>query len=331
MQMLKGKSELEGALTYLGLMEKAREIFAELGSRAVLSYLKSSYRLLSKVYHPDLNPENSQRAKEVQQRLNRVGRLIDDVKDEEIIELIGQGAPTRAERKMKILVVEDEFGLQEIFRDIFLMEGYDVRVAVDGDKGYEVFIQFQPDLVFTDVVMPKMNGLEMVRKIREVNPRIKVIYVSGFFGIKGLKKELDEDILKYAYPTLSKPFKTSAMLELVKLYAVLASGDRLQSLRMLRERDQETAAIPILSPEASYLVMDILKDNPPPQTHRVPLSVVAANQVAWKTGTSYGFGDAWAVGVSAGKVVAVWVGNFDDVGNRDFIGRTAAVPCSSTG
>ena len=98
------------------------------------------------------------------------------------------------------------------------MEGYDVRVSVDGVNGYEVYCQFEPDLVFTDVVMPKMNGLELVKKIREVNPKIKVIYISGFFGIKRLKRELDEDILKYEYPTLSKPFKTSEMLDLVKTY-----------------------------------------------------------------------------------------------------------------
>ena len=63
-----------------------------------------------------------------------------------------------------------------------------------------------------------MNGLELVRKIRVVNPQIKVIYISGFFGINRLKRELDEDILKYGYPTLSKPFKTSEMLDLAKSY-----------------------------------------------------------------------------------------------------------------
>ena len=41
-----------------------------------------------------------------------------------------------------------------------------------------------------------------------------IIYISGFFGIKKLKADLDEDILKYGYPTLSKPFKTSDMLEI---------------------------------------------------------------------------------------------------------------------
>lgn len=216
--MLKNRIDLEKELYFLGLLDKAREIHAELGDKAVLSYIKSSYRLLSKVYHPDLNPKNLEKAKITQQRLNRVSSILSQMKDEELIELIKKGAKKTSKRKKRILIVEDEFGLQEIFRDIFLMEGYNVRIAVDGVNGYEFYQQFGPDLVFTDVIMPKMNGLELVKKIREINPKIKVIYISGFFGIKRLKRKLDEDILRYGYPTLSKPFKTSEMLDLVKNY-----------------------------------------------------------------------------------------------------------------
>jgi len=215
---LKNGIDLEKELFFLGLLDKAREIHAELGDKAGLSYIKSGCRLLSKVYHPDLNPKNTEKAKITQQSLNRVSSIISKMKDEEIIELIRKGAKKPVKRKKKILVVEDEFGLQEIFRDIFLMEGYDVRIAVDGVNGYKFYRQFEPDLLFTDVVMPNMNGLELVRKIREVNPKIKVIYISGFFGIDRMKRELDEDILRYGYPTLSKPFKISEMLDLVKSY-----------------------------------------------------------------------------------------------------------------
>jgi len=214
-----GKStDLEKELIYLDLLEKAREIHAELGESAALSYIKSSYRLLSKVYHPDLNPKNIKKAKRLQLSLNNLSRLIDEIDDKELIELIGRNIPDREVGKKKILIVEDEFGLQELFRDIFLMEGYEVRVAVDGVNGYEVFRDFRPDLVFTDVVMPNMSGIELVKKIREINPRIKVIYISGFFGIKRLKRELDEDILRYGYRTLSKPCKTSEMLNMVHDY-----------------------------------------------------------------------------------------------------------------
>jgi CheY-like chemotaxis protein len=215
---LNKKAALIKDLKFLGLFEKAKEIYSELGENAVLSYVKSSHRLLSKVYHPDLNPGNTDKALITQQKLNRVSEAISSMDDQEIIDLFRQPPKGHDKRKKKLLVVEDEFGLQEIFRDIFTMEGYDVRVAVDGDNGYEAYLKFKPDLVFTDVVMPKMSGLDLVRKIRETEPEIKVIYISGFFGIRRLKQQLDEDVALYGYPTLAKPFKTSSMLEIVRNY-----------------------------------------------------------------------------------------------------------------
>jgi penicillin-binding protein 1C len=116
------------------------------------------------------------------------------------------------------------------------------------------------------------------------------------------------------------------MLELAELYAALANGGLLQPMRMLEEPAPKWPPKRILSPEASFLVLDILKDNPPPESHRLPLSVVTGNQVAWKTGTSHGFRDAWAIGLCAETIVAVWVGNFNGEGNRAFIGRSAAGP-----
>ena len=209
--------ELENELIYLGLLEKAREIYFELGERAVLSYIKSSHRLLSKVYHPDMNPENKDRAEMIQQRLNRLSHLISHTTDEELIKLIKEGAENKEKRK-KIMVVEDEITLQELFKDVLIMEGYDVKIAQDGEIGYIEYFKFEPDLIIADVVVPKMSGLELVRKIREKHFGIKVIYISGFFGLTGLKYEIDKDVRNYGYPTISKPFKISHLLEVVNDY-----------------------------------------------------------------------------------------------------------------
>jgi len=210
---------LERDLADLGLLEKAREICSELGETSAVSYIKSSYRLLSKVYHPDLNPRNADKARELQRKLNRLNESLKCVDDRDLVELVRNRADLKpVSAKRKILVVEDEFGLQETLRDVFQMEGYDVRVAVDGDKGYKAYLKFKPDLVFTDIVMPKMNGLELVSKIRETDPKIKVIYVSGFFGVRPLRDALDDEVRNYGYPVLSKPTKISVMLGLVKEY-----------------------------------------------------------------------------------------------------------------
>lgn len=219
------KSTLADDLVYLGLLDKASEIYAELGEQAALSYIKNSHRLLSKVYHPDLNPLNGEKALRAQQKLNQISERISRLTDKDIIEvLVKKDAEVRSgegpgkKDKTTILVVEDEFGLHEVFREIFRMEGYEVRIATNGVNGYELYQQFHPDLVFTDIIMPEMDGLELVSKIRESNPQIKVIYMSGFFGMKKVKDRVREDVEKYGYLTLAKPFKLSLMLDMVKDY-----------------------------------------------------------------------------------------------------------------
>jgi len=115
------------------------------------------------------------------------------------------------------------------------------------------------------------------------------------------------------------------MLELVKLYAMLANNGVLKPVRLLEDRAQ-TIEKRLLSAEASYLVLDILKDNPAPRARPVFDAGRQHNEVAWKTGTSWSFRDAWAIGVSGSYVLAVWIGNFDGRGNRAFTGRKAAGP-----
>jgi CheY-like chemotaxis protein len=211
-------SKLEKDIIYLGLLDKAREIYAELGERAVLSYIKSSYRLLSKVYHPDLNPASSRKAEITQQTLNRVNRAISRMTDKKLLDIIKRGVPEEYPAKKRILVVEDEPELQKFFQQILIMEGYDSRIAEDGIKGYEAYYSFKPDLMLCDVVMPWMSGLELVGKIRKMDSKIKVIYMSGFFDITPLKGRFNDEVIKYGYHTLAKPFTVSKMLILIKNY-----------------------------------------------------------------------------------------------------------------
>lgn len=113
------------------------------------------------------------------------------------------------------------------------------------------------------------------------------------------------------------------MEELVRLYALLASGGRLPTLSTVPGPRAE-AETRLLSREASFLVLDALRDVPRDSTPA--LAARAAAPVAWKTGTSFGFRDAWSVGLTRRFVLAVWVGNFDATPNPAFVGREAAAP-----
>ncbi|HSY48900.1 MAG TPA: penicillin-binding protein 1C [Thermoanaerobaculia bacterium] len=113
------------------------------------------------------------------------------------------------------------------------------------------------------------------------------------------------------------------MEELVTLYAALANGGILRPLRRTID-SASTKGTRILSEEASFVTMDMLKDNPRPDQGSLDDSSQAP--VYWKTGTSYGFRDAWSAGIFGPYVLAVWVGNFDGEGNPAFVGIQAAAP-----
>jgi penicillin-binding protein 1C len=115
-----------------------------------------------------------------------------------------------------------------------------------------------------------------------------------------------------------------SMHELVTLYAALANDGIYQPLRYRQDNINRTTKR-LLSPEASYLVLDMMKDTPPPGANYAGSSWQTL-PVAWKTGTSSGFRDAWTVGVFGPYVLAVWIGNFNNQSNPVFVGKDIAAP-----
>lgn len=115
------------------------------------------------------------------------------------------------------------------------------------------------------------------------------------------------------------------MEELVGLYAMLANGGLLQKIKITNGEVLQNG-VRLLSEEASYMVLDMLKNSPRPDERYEPEWVKDRMEVSWKTGTSYGFKDAWTVGVFGPYVMAVWMGNFDGEANPYFVGIRAAAP-----
>ena len=116
-----------------------------------------------------------------------------------------------------------------------------------------------------------------------------------------------------------------SMVELVELYAMLANGGVHRKLRHTLLAS-DGAPIRRLGPEASLLTLRMLETNPRPSSVLRSRWIVPRVPVAWKTGTSHGFRDAWAVGLFGPYALAVWVGNFDGHGDPALVGRTAAGP-----
>jgi DNA-binding response OmpR family regulator len=110
---------------------------------------------------------------------------------------------------MKVLVVDDDKDVTTIAQRIIEKENHQVLTAKDGEMGYSAYLQFKPDLVLTDIEMPKKNGFELMAKIRSHNPSIMTIYMSGNPGrfISLLKKEQD----RHQADFICKPFSMAKL------------------------------------------------------------------------------------------------------------------------
>jgi two-component system, OmpR family, KDP operon response regulator KdpE len=113
--------------------------------------------------------------------------------------------------KPRILVVDDEPQLTRVLRTALTSRGFDVRAAADGLAGFEVFSDWQPDLIITDLTMPNIDGLELCRRVRAIS-QIPIIILSA----KGEEKTKVEALDIGADDFVSKPFGIDELLARVR-------------------------------------------------------------------------------------------------------------------
>ena len=116
-----------------------------------------------------------------------------------------------------------------------------------------------------------------------------------------------------------------SMEDLLRLYGLLANRGRLQNLRWLPDAEPDLGR-PLMMPAAAFLVREMLENNPRPQRSFGGRVFGQQHAVAWKTGTSSGLKDAWAIGMMGDWLVGTWAGNFDGSPNSHLVGRDLAGP-----
>ncbi|HIL90949.1 MAG TPA: sigma-54-dependent Fis family transcriptional regulator, partial [Gemmatimonadetes bacterium] len=108
----------------------------------------------------------------------------------------------------RLLIVDDEKGIRDALVQVFEYEGQEVRVAEDGPDALLAANAFQPDLVFLDVKMPGMDGLEVLARLGDESPGSLVIMISGH----GTIDTALEATRRGAYDFLEKPLDTDRLL-----------------------------------------------------------------------------------------------------------------------
>ena len=78
-----------------------------------------------------------------------------------------------------VLVIDDEEGIRNLLDTLLSRKGYEVVLASNGQRGLELFRRKRPDVIVLDLKMPEMNGLEVLRQVRQLNPTQPVIVLTG--------------------------------------------------------------------------------------------------------------------------------------------------------
>ena len=124
-----------------------------------------------------------------------------------------------------ILIIDDERDVRIVLKEVLQREGYDVTLAVNGREGLQKLESGGADLVVTDVIMPGIDGVEIVERIRETYPDMPIIVVSGGGNVAPMDYEpgaistsayLASAKTAGADRTLTKPFERQEFVAVVK-------------------------------------------------------------------------------------------------------------------
>lgn len=114
----------------------------------------------------------------------------------------------------RILIVDDTADMRELLKNIVELGGHQVVEADSGKVGLAQFKVATPDVVMTDIIMPDMDGNELIGKLRALDPKVKIVAVSGGGRVRNL------GVLQVAQKfgadrVLSKPFRKDDVLKLL--------------------------------------------------------------------------------------------------------------------
>ena len=134
-----------------------------------------------------------------------------------------------------ILVVDDERTLREIVSRALSKLGYRCLAAENGEQALDVASRTPPDLVVTDLKMPKMDGLAFIGKLRARSPDIPIIIMTGYADLDSARKALTLRVSDY----LVKPFESLAEVQAAVARALQTRSARMEAVSMVRELEDK--------------------------------------------------------------------------------------------
>lgn len=136
-------------------------------------------------------------------------------------------------KKINLLYVEDDKNIRELLSPALKRVVKNLYVAKDGSDGYEQYVTHQPDIILTDIKMPRMSGLEMSKLIRETNNHIPIIVISAHSESTNFLFAIEMGITSYLLKPLDK-HKLFSMLE-CSAKSVLYEKEQEEQFRIFQE------------------------------------------------------------------------------------------------
>jgi two-component system KDP operon response regulator KdpE len=186
----------------------------------------------------------------------------------------------------RIIVIDDEFQITRVLKRSLGAHRYDVRTASDGASGLDLFRDFQPDLVITDLSMPEMSGIEVCREIRRLSS-VPIIVLS----VRGEEQTKVEALDAGADDYITKPFGMEELLARVRA-ALRRSPDEKGSTAIeagdfrvdLDDRQIFVKGVPVhLTPKEFELLAHMVANHDRVLTHRALLGKVWGGEYTEQT------------------------------------------------
>ncbi|MFS0863007.1 response regulator [Fredinandcohnia sp. 179-A 10B2 NHS] len=119
----------------------------------------------------------------------------------------------------KILIVDDQYGIRILLNEVFHKEGYKTFQAANGVQAIDIVQKHSPDLVLLDMKIPGMDGIEILKRLKKIDPEIRVIIMTAYGELDMIQEAKDLGAITH----FAKPFDIDEIREAVRKHIPLKS------------------------------------------------------------------------------------------------------------
>jgi DNA-binding NtrC family response regulator len=142
-----------------------------------------------------------------------------------------------ASRNSRILIVDDDKGICELLSSLVEREGFKALAAGDGEMALKMVRSEDPDLLLLDIIMPSMDGMEVLRQAKDLDRELPVVLITGYADVPGAVKAMKAG----AYDYLPKPFSNHEVIQVI--HRALADGGLKKNVKELSSCLQEKTGL----------------------------------------------------------------------------------------